>query len=251
MGERDDPRAPGRRLAGGQAPGAALAPGEPAARSLPAHLPGPVHLPGDEVAAQAASGAVRYDITCDPGRDRWYLDASWRTSPAPAAALDELRADPVVAVDVNPGHLAVAVVTADGNVLGTPVTIGLDLAGLPAATRDGRLRAAISTLIAAARRMAPERSSSRTSTSPRPGPKDASAPATGPPAAGAAGTSGGWSPASRPGSSETGWCRWPPTRDCRSSSLIRLIPPDGRPSTGSPHCGNTTHRRPVTTRQRW
>ena len=106
---------------------------------------------GDEVAAQAMSGAVRYDITCDPVRNRWYIDASWKTSPAPAAALDELRTNPVVAVDVNTGHLAVAVVTADGNVLGTPVTIGLDLAGLPATARDGRLRAAISTLIATAR----------------------------------------------------------------------------------------------------
>jgi len=56
-----------------------------------------------------------------------------------------------VAVDVNAGHLAVAVVTADGNVLGTPVTVPLDLAGLPATTRDGRLRAAISGLIATAR----------------------------------------------------------------------------------------------------
>jgi hypothetical protein len=33
---------------------------------------------GDEVAAQAASGAIRYDITCDAGRERWYLDASAR-----------------------------------------------------------------------------------------------------------------------------------------------------------------------------
>ena len=49
-----------------------------------------------------------------------------------------------MAVDVNAGHLAVAVAAADGNVLGTPATIPLDLAGLPAATRDGRLRAAIS-----------------------------------------------------------------------------------------------------------
>ncbi len=31
---------------------------------------------GDEVAAQAATGAVRYDISCDPARDRWYIDAS-------------------------------------------------------------------------------------------------------------------------------------------------------------------------------
>ncbi len=106
---------------------------------------------GDEVAAQAMSGAVRYDITCDPVRGRWYIDASWTASPAPPAALDDLRASPVVAVDVNVGHLAVAVVAADGNVLRTPAAIPLDLAGLPAATRDGRLRAAISTLIATAK----------------------------------------------------------------------------------------------------
>jgi len=106
---------------------------------------------GDEVAAQAMSGAVRYDITCDPARGRWYLDASWTTSPAPAAALGELQASPVVAVDVNVGHLAVAVIAADGNVVGTPATVPLDLAGLPAATRDGRLRGAISTLIAHAK----------------------------------------------------------------------------------------------------
>ena len=73
-----------------------------------------------------------------------------RPLPPPAAALDELRANAVVAVDVNAGHLAVAVVAADGNVLGTPATIGLDLTGLPATARDGRLRAAISTLLATA-----------------------------------------------------------------------------------------------------
>jgi hypothetical protein len=106
---------------------------------------------GDEVAAQAAGGAIRYDITCDPARDRWYVDSSWKTTPVPAAPLDELRRHPVVAVDVNAGHLAAAVVAADGNVLGTPVTVPLGLAGLPSATRDGRLRAAISGLIATAK----------------------------------------------------------------------------------------------------
>jgi hypothetical protein len=94
---------------------------------------------GDEVAAQAATGAVRYDITSDPASGRWYLDASWKTPPAPAAALGELRRQPVVAVDVNAGHLAVAVLAADGNVLGAAVTVALDLAGLPASARDGRL----------------------------------------------------------------------------------------------------------------
>jgi IS605 OrfB family transposase len=54
-------------------------------------------------------------------------------------------------VDVNVAHLAVAVVAADGNVLGTPAAIPLNLAGLSSATRDGRLRAAISSLIATAK----------------------------------------------------------------------------------------------------
>jgi hypothetical protein len=102
---------------------------------------------GDEVAGQAASGAVRYDISWDPARGRWYLDASWKAAPVPAVPLEELRQHPVVAVDVNHGHLAAAVVAPDGNIVGVPVTIPLDLAGRPAATRDGRLRAAITTLI--------------------------------------------------------------------------------------------------------
>lgn len=106
---------------------------------------------GDEVAAQAASGAVRYDISHSLARGRWYIDASWRTTPAPAASLDELRQHPVVAIDVNHGHLAVAVIAPDGNILGTPATIGLDLSGLPSATRDGHLRAAITSLIAIAK----------------------------------------------------------------------------------------------------
>jgi hypothetical protein len=107
---------------------------------------------GDEVAAQAATGPVRYDIARNPESGRWYLDASWKTAPAPALALGDLRGHPVVAVDVNISHLAVAVVAADGNLLGPPRTVPLELAGLPAATRDGRLRCAISGLIATARR---------------------------------------------------------------------------------------------------
>jgi hypothetical protein len=106
---------------------------------------------GDEVAAQAASGAVRYDISHDPGRGRWYADASWRTPARPAPSLASLTAAPVVAVDVNAGHLAVAVVASDGNVTGVPFTIPLELAGLPATARDGRVRAAISRLIATAK----------------------------------------------------------------------------------------------------
>jgi hypothetical protein len=106
---------------------------------------------GDEVAAQAATGAVRYDVSCDPVRGRWYIDASWRTSARPAPSLDDLRASPVIAVDVNAGHLAVAAAAPDGNVLGEPFTVPLELAGLPAAARDGRIRAAVTQLIATAK----------------------------------------------------------------------------------------------------
>ena len=106
---------------------------------------------GDEVAAQAAGGAVRYDISHDPARGRWYIDASWKAAPAPSASLDQLRQHPVLAVDLNHGHLAAWAVTPDGNPAGPPVTIPVDLAGLPAATRDGRLRAAISSLTRLAR----------------------------------------------------------------------------------------------------
>jgi hypothetical protein len=106
---------------------------------------------GGEVAAQAATGAVRYDITFDPARGRWYLDASWRIPARPAPALEDLRRHAVLAVDLNHGHLAAWVVTADGNPAGLPVTVPLMLAGLPASQRDGRLRAAITTLIGLAR----------------------------------------------------------------------------------------------------
>jgi hypothetical protein len=158
----------------------------------------------DEVAAQAATGAIRYDVTCDPASGRWYLDGSWKTAPYPAPPLGELRRHPVVAVDVNAGHLAVAVVAPDGNVVGAPFTVPLDLAGLPATTRDGRLRAAVSGLIATARRHGARRSSSRTSPSPTRGPRAASGTGTVPPAVGGAGRSAARSPGSRPGSSVTG-----------------------------------------------
>jgi IS605 OrfB family transposase len=106
---------------------------------------------GGEVAAQAASGAVRYDISFAPVKGRWYLDASWKTAPAPVPSLEDLRGSRVLAADVNDGHLDAAVLTPDGNIAGAAFTIPLELSGLPAATRDGRLRAAVSTLIATAK----------------------------------------------------------------------------------------------------
>ncbi len=109
----------------------------------------PVSFPhrGDEVAAQAASGAVRYDISYNPQRGRWYIDASWRADSGEPPAIEWLRQMPVLAVDLNYDHLAAWAITPDGNPAGPPVTTPLVLAGLPASQRDGRLRDAISSLI--------------------------------------------------------------------------------------------------------
>ena len=98
----------------------------------------------------SARRAVRYDIAYDPARDRWYLDASWKTAPEPAARIDDLRAGPVVGVDLNDGHLAACVLDASGNPIGEPITLEVRTAGLSASRRDGRLRAAITDLLAAA-----------------------------------------------------------------------------------------------------
>jgi len=76
VGQRDDPLEPRRGLAGDQAARPAGPSGEPAARPVPAVGPVGFSYRGDEVAAQAASGAVRYDISHDPARGRWYIDAS-------------------------------------------------------------------------------------------------------------------------------------------------------------------------------
>jgi hypothetical protein len=106
---------------------------------------------GSDVSAQAATGAVRYDIWFDPTRRRWYLDASWRPVILPVPTLSELDGQRRLAVDLNADHLACWALTSDGNPLGGPQTIPLTLAGLPASTRDGRLRAAISELLAVAK----------------------------------------------------------------------------------------------------
>jgi hypothetical protein len=106
---------------------------------------------GDEVAAQAAAGAVRYDIALNPDRQRWYLAASWTVQPDPVPSVEQAVADGVVAVDLNADHLACWTIDRHGNPIGSPVTVPLDLAGLPQATRDGRLRAAISAVLELAR----------------------------------------------------------------------------------------------------
>jgi IS605 OrfB family transposase len=110
------------------------------------------HRGQEWLARVSARHAVRYDISYDPARGRWYLDASWKTSPEPAAALDELRTGPVLGVDLNADHLAACVLDSSGNPVGEPATIAVDTAGLKAPRRDGRVRAAISALLDHAQR---------------------------------------------------------------------------------------------------
>lgn len=95
----------------------------------------------------AARQAVRYDISYNPTKQRWYLDASWQSTPQPAPGLDELRDGRVLGVDLNADHLAVCVLDSSGNPIGAPVTIPVATAGLRTTRRDGRVRAAITTLL--------------------------------------------------------------------------------------------------------
>jgi hypothetical protein len=101
----------------------------------------------DEWAARVAAGAVRYDIDFVPDRGRWDLSASWRRPTPPATTVGQAVAGGVLAVDLNAGHLACWQVDPDGNPVGVGVDIPLALEGLSASTRDGRLRAAVSTLL--------------------------------------------------------------------------------------------------------
>jgi hypothetical protein len=101
----------------------------------------------DEWAAQVASGAVRYDIDFLPDRGRWYLSASWTRPAPPAVTVQQAVAGGVLAVDLNVGHLACWQIDPDGNPVGVGVNISLALDGVPASTRDGRLRGAISRLL--------------------------------------------------------------------------------------------------------
>lgn len=114
-------------------------------------LTGPVAFShrADEWAAQAATGAVRYDLTYNPTKQRWYVDASWQTRSEPAPDLAELRQERTLGVDFNDGHLACWVIDPSGNPVGQPLTIPTVLDG-PTSRRDGQLRQAITELLDAA-----------------------------------------------------------------------------------------------------
>ncbi|AZM93212.1 hypothetical protein D1J60_18840 [Streptomyces sp. W1SF4] len=99
-----------------------------------------------------ANKAVRYDITYDAERGRWYLDASWSTVCATPPTPTELAATGVrlLAVDLNADHLAACVIDAHGNPVGLPSAVPTHLIG-PSSQRDGRLRAAITELVSLAK----------------------------------------------------------------------------------------------------
>jgi hypothetical protein len=109
------------------------------------------HYRAGEWASQAASGAVRYDVWFDPLRGRWYLDASWRLPTVTVPSLEQLRQHRTLGVDLNAKHLDAWVLDPSGNPVGGPHTIPLDLDGLRASTRQGRLRTAVAALIRLAR----------------------------------------------------------------------------------------------------
>ena len=60
----------------------------------------------------ATSGALRHQLR--PERDRWYLDASWKTTPEPGLSWTNCGG-PVLGVDLNADHLACCVLDAAGN----------------------------------------------------------------------------------------------------------------------------------------
>ena len=254
LGERDDPLAPGRGVAGDQAARPARAPGEPAARPLPAVAPGRVRLPrrrGRRPGRHRGRSATT--SACDPARGRWYIDASWKTAPGPGAV---------------PGGAAAA---PGGGGRRQPRASrrrrrrgGRQHPRRPRHHRPGPGRAARRHPRRAAagrhhrphrhrrRRTAPGPSSSRTSTSPQAraeGRERARQPTLARQARPR--PSAALSRHPHRASSATGWSRWPPTRACPSSSSTPPTPPGGGPSTGSRRCGSITPRRPGTTRQRW
>jgi hypothetical protein len=107
------------------------------------------HRGGEWAERVAGRRAVRYDISYDPAKDRWYLDASWTHDVTAAArpSIEVLRAGPVLGVDLNADHLACCVLDGSGNPVGEPVSIPVQTAGLAASHRDGRVRAAITALL--------------------------------------------------------------------------------------------------------
>lgn len=99
----------------------------------------------------ANNRCIRYDISYDPVKERWYVDASWSYGDTPVPRLETLISTGLVGVDLNADHLAACRLDASGNPVGAPISIPLELAGRSAGSRDGQLRASITALLDFAR----------------------------------------------------------------------------------------------------
>ena len=78
----------------------------------------------------AARRAVRYDITYDSGRGRWYLDASWKTSTRCRCLRSRSCAPARCWVSIStPITWPACVLDGSGNPVGDPITIAVRTAG--------------------------------------------------------------------------------------------------------------------------
>jgi hypothetical protein len=108
----------------------------------------------DEWRARITGGqSMSYAIVRKPGRAGRYLTAAWACPPttfevnSSQGPNNDVRADgPVVAVDLNDGHLAVRRLDEHGNPVGRPERIDIDLSG-SSARRDAQVRHAITCLL--------------------------------------------------------------------------------------------------------
>ncbi|MFF0340336.1 hypothetical protein [Kribbella sp. NPDC004875] len=89
---------------------------------------------------------IAYRIHHHPGKNRWYLDASWKRTVPAVASLDVLRSGEVIGVDMNADHLAAWRLDNSGNPVGRPRTFAYDLAGA-ASRRDAQVRHALARLL--------------------------------------------------------------------------------------------------------
>jgi len=102
----------------------------------------------------SSSNSVSYTITRKPGRSGRYLTASWAIPSVPywigrdgCGAGDDVHADqPLVAVDLNDGHLALRRLDSHGNPVGAAQRIDIDATGT-SPRRDAQVRHAITQLI--------------------------------------------------------------------------------------------------------
>jgi hypothetical protein len=194
---------------------------------------------GDEWAAQAASGAVRYDIIFHPNKRRWYLDASWRRLSVQSMTVRAAVAGGVVAVDLNAAHMDCFVVDRHGTPPVRPPPSRLSWMGCRPLPGTGASAQRSSRFLTWPVAQATGRSPWRPWTSLMRG-QSARKPW------GEVGAGGGsdarW-PAFRPGGSGIGWCRWRPAGGLRWWPWIPAGRRCGVAATGSSHSSGTIRTR--------